>query len=36
MPVPATELAAIKATPADQLVYCEDSGRILVRGEDAF
>lgn len=36
MPVPATELAAIKATPADEIVFCEDSGRILVRGEDAF
>jgi uncharacterized protein len=36
MPVPATELAAIKATPADQIVICEDSGRILVRGEDAY
>ncbi|RMI13395.1 zinc ribbon domain-containing protein [Cellulomonas triticagri] len=36
MPVPPTELAQIKATPADQIVFCEDSGRILVRGEDAF
>ncbi len=36
MPVPATELAEIKATPADQVVLCEDSGRILVRGEDAY
>jgi predicted nucleic acid-binding Zn-ribbon protein len=36
MPVPPSELAKIKATPADEIVYCEDSGRILVRGEDAF
>jgi predicted nucleic acid-binding Zn-ribbon protein len=36
MPVPGTELAKIKATPEDEIVYCEDSGRILVRGEDAF
>lgn len=36
MPVPPTELAKIKATPDDEIVYCEDSGRILVRGEDAF
>lgn len=36
MPVPPSELAQIKATPEDQIVYCEDSGRILVRGEDAF
>nr|WP_210732649.1 C4-type zinc ribbon domain-containing protein [Cellulomonas denverensis] len=36
MMVPPIELAAIKATPEDQLVYCEESGRILVRGEDAF
>jgi predicted nucleic acid-binding Zn-ribbon protein len=36
MPVPPTELAKIKATPEDEIVYCEDSGRILVRGEDAF
>lgn len=36
MVVPPIELAAIKATPEDQLVYCEESGRILVRGEDAF
>lgn len=36
MPVPGTELAKIKATPDDEIVYCEDSGRILVRGEDAF
>lgn len=36
MMVPPIELNAIKATPADQLVYCEESGRILVRGEDAF
>ncbi|HEY0217997.1 MAG TPA: hypothetical protein VGC57_16520 [Cellulomonas sp.] len=36
LPVPGSELAVIKATPEDQLVYCEDSGRILVRGEDAF
>lgn len=36
MPVPASELAKIKATPEDEIVYCEDSGRILVRGEDAY
>lgn len=36
LPVPATELAKIKATPEDEIVYCEDSGRILVRGEDAY
>lgn len=36
LPVPGTELAKIKATPEDEIVYCEDSGRILVRGEDAF
>lgn len=36
MPVPPSELATIKATDADEIVYCEDSGRILVRGEDAF
>ncbi len=36
LPVPATELAKIKATPDDEIVYCEDSGRILVRGEDAY
>jgi len=36
MMVPPIELNAIKATPEDQLVYCEESGRILVRGEDAF
>jgi hypothetical protein len=36
VPVPATELAKIKATPEDEIVYCEDSGRILVRGEDAY
>lgn len=36
MPVPPTELAQIKATPEDTIVFCEDSGRILVRGEDAF
>jgi predicted nucleic acid-binding Zn-ribbon protein len=36
MPVPPSELAKIRATPADEIVYCEDSGRILVRGEDAF
>ncbi len=36
LPVPSNELARIKSTPADEIVYCEDSGRILVRGEDAF
>lgn len=36
LPVSATELARIKATAEDEIVYCEDSGRILVRGEDAF
>jgi hypothetical protein len=34
--VPGTELARIKALPPEEIVYCEDSGRILVRGEDAF
>ena len=34
--VPGTELARIKALAPDEIVYCEDSGRILVRGEDAF
>lgn len=36
MPVPPSELAKIKATPEDQIVIDEESGRILVRGEDAF
>ena len=36
MMVPPIELAAIKAAPEDQIVYCEESGRILVRGEDAY
>ena len=34
--VPGTELARIKALPPEEIVFCEDSGRILVRGEDAF
>jgi len=34
--VPGTELARIKALPAEEIVFCEDSGRILVRGEDAY
>ena len=34
--VPGTELARIKALPPEEVVYCEDSGRILVRGQDAF
>lgn len=34
--VPGTELARIKALPPEEIVLCEDSGRILVRGEDAF
>lgn len=34
--IPATELARIKALPPEEIVYCEDSGRILVRGEDSW
>lgn len=34
--VPGTELARIKALPPEEIVFCEDSGRILVRGEDAY
>jgi len=34
--VPGTELARIKGLPPEEIVFCEDSGRILVRGEDAF
>lgn len=36
MPVSPAELSRIKALGPDEIVYCEDSGRILVRGEDAF
>ncbi|MGP7961496.1 zinc ribbon domain-containing protein [Sanguibacter sp. A247] len=36
MPVSPVELARIKALGPDELVYCEDTGRLLVRGEDAF
>lgn len=36
LPVSPTELNRIKALPEDEVVLCEDSGRILVRGEDAF
>lgn len=34
--IPATELARIKALPPEEIVYCEDSGRILVRSEDSW
>lgn len=36
MPVPPSELAAIKAAPAEKIVFCEESGRILIRGDDAY
>lgn len=36
MPVSPVELSRIKALGPDELVYCEDTGRLLVRGEDAF
>ncbi|WP_448061051.1 zinc ribbon domain-containing protein [Cellulomonas hominis] len=36
MALAANELARIKALPPEEIVLCEDSGRILVRGEDAF
>ncbi len=36
MPVSPMELKRIKALPEDEVVFCDDSGRILVRGEDAF
>ena len=29
-------LSRIKALSEDEIVYCEDTGRILVRGNDAF
>lgn len=36
LPISPTEINRIKALPDDEVVFCEDSGRILVRGEDAF
>ncbi|MGO1316518.1 MAG: zinc ribbon domain-containing protein [Cellulomonadaceae bacterium] len=36
MPISPAELSRIKALGPDEVVFCEDSGRILVRGEDAF
>lgn len=36
MPLAPTEIAKVKALEPDELYFCEDSGRILVRGEDAF
>ena len=34
--IPPTELARIRALSPDEIVYCEDSGRILVRSEDSW
>jgi predicted nucleic acid-binding Zn-ribbon protein len=34
--IPAHELARIKALPPEEIVFCEDSGRILVRSEDSW
>ena len=36
MPISPMELNRIKALPEDEVVFCEDSGRILVRGDDAY
>ncbi len=36
LPLPPSEISRVKAMPAEELLFCEDSGRILVRGEDAF
>ena len=36
MPISPAELSRIKTLGADEIVYCEDTGRILVRGDDAF
>lgn len=36
MPISPTDLARIKTLPEDEIVICEDSSRILVRGDDAF
>ncbi|QCU78316.1 DNA-binding protein [Citricoccus sp. SGAir0253] len=35
MPISPADLEAIRRAPADTLVYCPDSGAILVRGDDA-
>ncbi len=36
MPISPMELIRIKALPEDEVLFCDHSGRILVRGEDAF
>lgn len=36
MPISPAELSRIKTLGPDEIVFCEDTGRILVRGDDAF